>query len=65
MCLVKTAVTLICNARQTGQRSECRHSLNGENVEEDGKGILNGSPLGISIDQIDLIVILFSSKVSE
>lgn len=47
MCLVKTAVTLIHNARQAGQRSECRHSLNGENVEEDGKGILNGSPLGI------------------
>lgn len=70
MHFVKTAVTLMNNARQTVQRSECRHRLNWEKIEENGRGILNGSPLGkvtgifYKPDRL-LMVMLFSSKASE
>ena len=56
MHLVKIAVTLINNQKQTIQSSECGHSLNQEKIEENGRESLNGSTLGkttFSIDQID------------
>lgn len=39
MSLVKTAITLINNASQIGQKSEYMHSLNYKKMERNEKGI--------------------------